>query len=147
MDYIQVAFAKRLNEYKNTLLKKNDFIKKATIEHCKHELLIDFIKITKQDDDSLVLSFPDLKLQIVSQEKFAFNDSKEIGLQTSFYDDDEYIFSMIITHTGKVKFIDESEEKYPILDHDDNQIPLILIHGILSESHRRGRIYLLSDKL
>ncbi|MFO6467412.1 hypothetical protein ACLB3Z_05975 [Escherichia coli] len=143
MDYIQAVFAKRLNEHKQTLLNKNNNIKKNIIEHCKCELLVDFIKVTKQNDDSLLLTFPDLKLQIVSQEKFAFNDNKEVALQTSFYHDDEYIFSMAITHTGKVKFVDKFKEKHPDLDYDDTDIPLLLIHGILSAAHRNGTTHLI----
>lgn len=142
MDYIQAVFAKGLSEYKQILLNKNNTIKNEIIEHCKCELLADFINVTMQDDGSLSIEFPDLKLQIESQEKFAFNDKKEIGLQTNFYYDNEYIFSMVINHTGKVYFADNFKEEYPVIDYDDTGIPLILIHGILSAAHRNGTILL-----
>lgn len=143
MNYLQEAFSKRLDKYKQNLNNKSAYIKKGVIEHCNHEKIVDFVKITQEKDNSLTISFPDLKLKFTSQDKFAFNDSLDIGFQTSFYHDEEFILSMTITQTGNVKFIGDFEEKYPALNHDEFQIPLILLHGLLSVAHRNGTILLL----
>lgn len=144
MNYIQSTFAKKLKEYKPSLLKKCKNIKQEIINHSKHDLLDGFIRITQNDDDSLVISFADLKFEITSQDKFAFGDDKQVGLQTCFYHEDEYIFSMKIMHTGHVKFVNEFDDVFPVLEHDDTQIPLVLIHGILSTAHQKGIILLIS---
>ncbi len=143
MDYIQRKLIKSLNENRDHLNAKMDTIISDLAEHCSHEQLKGLVQTSvNEKTDSLRLFFQDMVFTIDTQKKFAFDNSYNVGLKTSFYNGDDFICSAALSRQGFVEIKNSFNDEVLTYEYDAVDLPKAILHVLLLTSHQKGYIWL-----
>ncbi|WP_313668756.1 hypothetical protein [Atlantibacter sp.] len=141
MTYIQVILAKSLKENKARLMDKYTDLKNAIKEHCECETLKDFVTV-EDENGFIVLRFDDIKLNLNGIYRYGLDENFNVGLIINFYNDDDYISSVVLTHTGKAKIYVKGYDEEFEYDHDDERVPLQILNVSLNSAYNQKLINL-----
>ncbi|MCD0206298.1 hypothetical protein [Klebsiella aerogenes] len=140
MDYIQRTFALAIKDKKDSLFEKYNFLKDEIIKHCKVSSLNGII-IASEAEGYLKLDFPDLAYSSYAKPRIAFDDQLLPGLRINFYDDrNEWAMSLILNHEGLFSLDVKHGGPYLTYEYDDEELPLVIIHALLTSAHQSGRL-------
>lgn len=140
MDYIQRTFALAIKDKKDSLFKKYNFLKDEIIEHCKVPSL-NGIVIASEAEGYLKLDFPDLAYSSYAKPRIAFDDQLQPGLRINFYDDrNEWVMSLLLNPDGLFSLDVKRGGPYLKYEHDDEKLPMVIIHALLTSAHQSGRL-------
>lgn len=143
MDYIQRKLSKSLNEHKDHLSTKMDSIVSDLAEHCSHEQLKGLVTASfTEKNNSLKLSFPDLKCTITTQRKFAFSNALEVFVKTSFYHGEDYICSVDLSPNGFAQIKNNFDNEILTYEYDDVDLTKAILHVLLLTLHNKGYIWI-----
>ena len=142
MEYIQRALAQAITEKKDILFRRYNSLKREIIEHCEIPLVKGFI-IAEEDDDLLRIKFPDLKYGVYARSRIAFNTELQAGLRINFFDyQDEWVMGLLLHPNGYFVIEPKNGGPYAPYEHDDERLPLVIIHALLTNAHESGEISL-----
>ncbi|OAT74907.1 hypothetical protein A9B99_17110 [Mangrovibacter phragmitis] len=142
MDYIQRIFASSIKDKKDLLFKRYKSLKVDLLEHCKVPVLSGFV-VGREDGDYLKLQFPDLDYGVYAKPRIAFNEELQAGLRVNFYDDrNEWVISLLLNPNGYYSLEAKNGGPYTQYEHDDTNLPIVIIHALLTSAHKSGRITL-----
>ncbi|EMA1799349.1 hypothetical protein [Cronobacter turicensis] len=142
MNYIQRDIALAIKDKKDYLFEKYTSLKEQIIEHCKVPALNGII-VAGEDEGYLKLNFPDLLYSAYAKPRIAFDDELRPGLRINFYDDrNEWVMSLILSTEGLFSIEVKRGGPYFTYQYDDEKLPVIVIHALLTSAHQSGRIAL-----
>ncbi|EOY4338582.1 hypothetical protein ACP5YT_000182 [Cronobacter malonaticus] len=142
MNYIQRDIALAIKDKKDYLFKKYNSLKEEIIEHCKVPALNGFI-VAEDDNGYLKLNFPDLLYSAYGKPRIAFNDELRPGLRVNFFDDNnEWVMSLILSSEGLFSIEAKRGGPYLTYQYDDESLPAVFIHALLTSAHQSYRISL-----
>lgn len=142
MDYIQRTFAQAIRDKKDILFRRYNSLKNEIIAHCEIPLMKGFI-VASEEDEFLRLKFPDLSYGVYAKPRIAFDNELQAGLRVNFFDaNDNFVLGLLLHPNGYFVINPKSGGPYAPYEHDDERLPSVLIHALLTSAHESGRIAL-----